>query len=80
MHSITIDTEDKSIIEAVRALLKGYGVSYSESEGDGLYSSDAVKRVKEAEARIERGEYIEVDPSNLWESIESGLKKKQRQI
>ncbi len=80
MHNITIDTEDKSVIEAVRALLKGYGVSYSESPGKSPYSADFVKRVKDAETRIEKGEYIEVDPGNLWESIESGLKTRRRKI
>lgn len=75
MLNLTIDTEDKRIIEAVRALLKGYGVSYSEKREKSPYSASFVKKVKKAKTRITKGEFIEVDPENLWESIESGLKQ-----
>jgi isopropylmalate/homocitrate/citramalate synthase len=78
MTKITIETEDKTALIAVKALLHGLGVPYSESHShtDSSYDPEFVKKVKAAESRVEEGDFITVDPENLWGSIESGLKDK----
>lgn len=76
MTTITIETRDETAIVAVKALLHGLGVPYSERQVESPYAPEFVKKVKEAESRVYEGEYITVDPKNVWESIESGLKDK----
>lgn len=76
MTTITIETKDETAITAVKALLHGLGVSYSEKQVESPYAPEFVNKVKEAESRINEGDYITVDSRKVWESIESGLKDK----
>lgn len=76
MTTIILETKDNTAIIAVKALLHGLGVPYSERQEESPYAPEFIKKVKEAESRVDEGEFITVDPKNVWRSIESELKGK----
>lgn len=70
METITIHTSDKDTLTKIKAYLNKLEVSYNivSSEENQHYNEKFVKMV--LDAHLEKGGK-EIDPRNIWESIES---------
>jgi len=69
MTTLTINTEDKEILNAVKALLKGYKVSFKEKQ-DAPYNPEFVATIKESEQQIKEGKTVKYEQgTNLWDLI-----------
>jgi len=64
MTTLTINTEDKEVLKAVKALLKGFKVSFEEKP-DKPYDPEFVALVKEAEKEIKEGKGIKMSSTEL---------------
>ena len=64
MTTLTINTEDKEVLKAVKALLKGFDVSFEE-KSDKPYDPEFVALVKEAEKEIKEGKGIKMSATEL---------------
>ncbi len=65
--TINIDTRKKDakvFLEYIKSLSF---ISFPEKETK--YDKEFVKRIKEAEKEIEKGNTIRINPNNVWESI-----------
>jgi hypothetical protein len=52
-------------IKSLKGILKALKIPFETSS----YSPEFVSKIKKSEKEIEKGEYITVDPNNIWESI-----------
>ncbi|WP_149241028.1 DUF2683 family protein [Dyadobacter sp. 32] len=69
MTTFTINTEDQQVIKAVKALLKGFKVSFEEKE-DKPYNAEFVAMIKESERQINEGNTVTLEPgANLWDLV-----------
>ena len=65
MTTFTIDTEDKEILKAVKALLKGFRVSFEEKQ-DKPYNPEFVAMIKESERQIKEGKTVAIALDDIW--------------
>jgi len=66
MTTLTINTEDKEILKAVKALLKGFKVSFEEK--DDTYNPEFVAMIKESEEQIKEGKTVNYKQgTSLWD-------------
>jgi hypothetical protein len=69
MTTFTIDTEDQQVLKAVKALLKGFHVSFEEKK-DKPYNAEFVAMVKESERQIKEGKTVTLEPgANIWDLV-----------
>lgn len=67
MTVLSIETEDKKIINAVKALLKVKGVAFSENK---KFNQNLYNKILKARQDDKKGKLFEVNPDNIWENIE----------
>ncbi len=66
METLVIHTESQEQLEALKALVKSWGISAEKYP----YNPAFVAEIKQREENIEKGETVTVkDPKNIWESI-----------
>ncbi|MCF0058767.1 DUF2683 family protein [Dyadobacter sp. CY356] len=67
MTTLTIETEDPEIIKAVKALLRGFEVTYTE-DSDSPYAPEFVEKIRRSEQQIKEGKTVKFESgSNLWD-------------
>ncbi|MEO6684468.1 MAG: DUF2683 family protein [Dyadobacter sp.] len=67
MTTLTIETEDPQIIKAVKALLKGFEVSFKENS-QSPHDPEFVEKIKKSEQQIKEGKTVKFEPgTNLWD-------------
>ncbi len=67
--TIQLDGRSKQA-KALIALLKSLSfVKIKKEQQESLYNPEFVKKIKEAEEEIEKGNTIRINPNNVWESI-----------
>ena len=64
MRTLIMHPENKEQLKALKAFAKALNITFEESP----YNPEFVAMVKEAD---KRGNYIEIDPNNLWDSLNS---------
>jgi hypothetical protein len=66
METLVIHTENHKQLEALKALVKSWGISFEKYP----YNPAFVAELKNRETNIEKGKTITIkDPKNIWESI-----------
>lgn len=65
MTTLTIDTKDKAVIKAVKALLKGFEVPF-EVEDDSPYDPEFVAKIHESEKQIREGNSVKIELDDIW--------------
>lgn len=64
MTTLTIETENEEVLKAVKALLKGFGVSYKEHT-DSPYDPEFVAKILKSERQIREGKTIKMTKADL---------------
>jgi len=63
MTTLTINTEDKEVLNAVKALLKGF-----KEKQDAPYNPVFVAKIKESQQQVREGKTVKYEPgTNLWD-------------
>jgi hypothetical protein len=71
MTTLFINTEDKAVLQAVRALLNGFKVPFEEAK-DKEYDPEFVAMVKSSEKQIKAGKTVKLEAgANLWDLVSS---------
>ena len=71
MTTLLIKTEDQTVLKAVKALLKGFKVTFEEAPEKG-YNPEFVAMVEEGEKQIKEGRTVELkEGENLWDLVAS---------
>ncbi len=65
MTTLTINTEDKQVLTAVKALLKGFKVSFDEKQ-DKPYNPEFVAKIEKSRQQIREGKTIKIDLDDIW--------------
>ncbi|REA59308.1 hypothetical protein DSL64_18475 [Dyadobacter luteus] len=65
MTTLTINTEDKEVLKAVKALLKGFKVSYEEKTED-PYNSEFIAKIEKSRQDVRDGNTVKVDLDDIW--------------
>jgi hypothetical protein len=66
MESLVIHPESKEQLEALKALVKSWKISFEKYP----YDSDFVNEIKKREDNASKGEVTIIkDPKNIWDSI-----------
>ena len=66
METLVIHTENQKQLDALKALVKSWGISAEKYP----YNPVFVAEVKKRESNIKKGETVTIkDPKNIWESI-----------
>jgi len=65
MTTLTINTEDKEILNAVKALLKGYNVSFKERK-DAPYNPEFVAKIEKSRQEVREGKTSKVALDDIW--------------
>ena len=69
MITLRIDTEDRKILKAVRAILESFEVPFEESR-ESPYDPEFVAMVKESQQEAKEGKTVTFEEgTNLWELI-----------
>ena len=70
MITLRIDTEDRKILKAVRAILESFEVPFEESRSESHYDPEFVGMVKESQQEAREGKTVTFEEgTNLWELI-----------
>lgn len=70
MTTLTIDTNDKKILKAVKAILKSFEVPFEVKENDNPYDPKFVAKIHESEQQIREGKsVIYKQGSDLWDLV-----------
>lgn len=70
MTTLRIDTEDRKILKAVRAILETFEVPFEEAQSASPYDPDFVAMVKESQQEAREGKTVTFEEgTNLWELI-----------
>ena len=71
MTTLRIDTEDRKILKAVRAILESFEVPFEEAHSDDSpYDPDFVAMVKESQQEAREGKTVTFEEgTNLWELV-----------
>jgi|GEM_PF-2022089 len=71
MTTLTIKTESEEVIAAVRALLRGFEVTFEERD-DKTYAPEFVSMIKESEQQVREGKTVKYEPgTNLWDLVDT---------
>lgn len=71
MTTLTIETEDEEILKAVKALLKGFDVSFQEKT-ESPYDPEFVAKIRRSEKQIGQGKTTEFESgTNLWDLVDT---------
>ena len=66
METLVIHTENQKQLDALKALVKSWGINAEKYP----YNPAFVAEVKKRENNIKKGEIVTIkDPKNIWESI-----------
>jgi hypothetical protein len=69
MTTLTIKTENEEVMEAVRALLRGFQVAFEEKE-EKPYDPRFVSMIKESEQQVKEGKTVKYEPgTNIWNLV-----------
>lgn len=67
MESLMVFPEKKEDLKTVKAFLKSLDIKFQTSD----YSSKFIRKIKESEKQIEKGEFITLSTKeDLWKSIQ----------
>lgn len=70
MITLRIDTEDRKILKAVRAILESFEVPFEEAQSESPYDPEFVSMVKESQQEPKEGKVVTFEEgTNLWELI-----------
>lgn len=65
MTTLTIDTEDKEVLKAVKALLKGFKVPFEEKP-DNPYDPEFVAKIKKSRQQASEGKTVKIPLDDIW--------------
>jgi hypothetical protein len=65
MTTITIDTNDQQVLDAVKALLKGFEVSFKEVE-ENPYDAEFVAKIEESRQQVREGKTVKINLDDIW--------------
>lgn len=65
MTTLTIDTKDKQVLNAVKALLKGFQVSFEETE-ENPYDPEFVAKIEKSRQQIREGKTVKIELDEIW--------------
>jgi len=65
MTTFTIDTEDKEILKAVKALLKGFRVPFKERQ-DKPYNPEFVAKIEKSRQQMTEGKIVKIELDDIW--------------
>jgi hypothetical protein len=65
MTTITIDTNDQQVLDAVKALLKGFEVSFKEVE-ENTYDAEFVAKIEESRQQVREGKTVKINLDDIW--------------
>ena len=69
MTTFMIDTEDKEVLKAVKALLKGFKVPF-EVKADKPYNAEFVAKIEKSRQQVRDGKTIKYEPgTSLWDLV-----------
>ncbi|TDE10005.1 DUF2683 family protein [Dyadobacter psychrotolerans] len=60
MTTLTINTEDKEVLNAVKALLKGFKVSFKEKQ-DAPYNPEFVAKIEKSRQEVREGKTVKIE-------------------
>ncbi len=70
MTTLRIDTEDRKILKAVRAILESFEVPFEEAQSDSPYDPEFVAMVKESQQEAKEGKTVTFEEgTNPWDLI-----------
>lgn len=71
MTILAIDTQNKQVLEAVKALLKGFEVSFEEKV-ESPYDPVFVAMIRESEQQIEEGKSVILkEGASVWDLVDT---------
>jgi hypothetical protein len=65
MTTITIHTEDKEQLNALKAFMKALKIKFEMSNDDKPYNPEFVAKIKESKKQIQEGKFTRVDINDL---------------
>lgn len=65
MTTLTIDTKDKQVLNAVKALLKGFQVSFEEVE-ESSYDPEFVANIEKSRQQVREGKTVKIELDEIW--------------
>jgi hypothetical protein len=65
MTTFTIDTEDKEVLKAVKALLKGFKVSFEETN-EKPYNGEFVAKIEKSIHEVKEGKTVKIELDDIW--------------
>lgn len=65
MTILTIDTKDKAVLKAVKALLRGFEVPF-EVEDDSLYDPEFVAKIQRSQQQAKEGKTVKIELDEIW--------------
>jgi hypothetical protein len=65
MTILTIDTKDKAVLKAVKALLRGFEVPF-EIEDDSPYDPEFVAKIQRSQQQAKEGKTVKIELDEIW--------------
>ncbi|MHA4738518.1 DUF2683 family protein [Dyadobacter sp. MSC1_007] len=63
MTTLTIKTENQEVMNAVRALLKGFKVPFEEKSP---YDPEFVAKIEKSRQQVREGKTVKIDLDDIW--------------
>jgi hypothetical protein len=63
MTTLTIKTENKEVMNAVRALLTGFKVTFEETSP---YDPEFVAKIEKSRQQVREGKTVKIDLDDIW--------------
>lgn len=63
MTTLTINTEDQEVMNAVKALLRGFKVSFEEKSA---YNPEFVAKIEKSRQQVREGKTVKIDLDDIW--------------
>lgn len=65
MTTLTIDTKDEQVLKAVKALLRGFDISFEEKE-DFPYDPEFVAKIERSRQEVREGKTSKIALDEIW--------------
>jgi hypothetical protein len=65
METILVYPQKSEELKTLKTILKALKMNFEVSP----YNQEFVKKIKKSSKEIEKGEFVMLDPKNIWESI-----------
>ncbi len=65
MTTLTIDTENQQVLQAVKALLNGFHVAYEEKQVS-PYNAEFVAKIEKSRQQVREGKTVKIALDDIW--------------